>query len=126
MQSDRGAEQRNDFQLRLHAVDPKIWNLIRRFATVDGEVASIHAQTERDGVKFAEFDAAAGGFLHRRDYSAANQLLKGIGRDVPGECGEYNHAEHEKQPKKLPQNAPALGRRRLARLPDQLPARLIT
>src|ERR1700682_4838147 len=120
MQSDRGAEERNDFQLRLHAVDPKKWNLIRSFATVDGEVASIHAQTERDGVKFAEFDAAAGDFLYRCDYSTANQLLKGIGSCVPGERAESNHAEHAKQKKKFPQNAPALARRRLARLPDQL------
>src|SRR4029077_9817599 len=53
MQSDRSAEERNDFHFRLQAVDAHKWDLIRSFAAVDGEVASIHAQAERDGVKFA-------------------------------------------------------------------------
>ena len=54
---------------------------------MNGQVASVHAQAKRDGVKFAEFDAAAGDFLNRRDHAAANQLLKGIGGDVPGKQG---------------------------------------
>src|SRR5882762_284901 len=98
MQSDGGAEQRNDFQLCLHAVDPKKWNLIRSLAPVDSEVASINAQAERDGVKFPEFDAAARDFLKRRDHSAANQLLKGIRSRVPAERSEYNQAEDGSPP----------------------------
>src|SRR5205807_6154809 len=47
----RGAEQGNNFQLRLHAVDPEKWDLIRSFATVDGQIASVHAEAERNGVK---------------------------------------------------------------------------
>src|ERR1700681_1051255 len=125
MQSDRGAEERNDFQLRLHAVDPKKWNLIRRFATVDGEVASIHTQAERDGVKFAEFDAAARDFLKRCNDSAADQLLKRIRGGVPGERTESNQAEGAKQQKELPQNASALRRGRPARSLARLPGRML-
>src|SRR5260221_4903438 len=125
MQPYRGAEQRNDFQLRLHAVDPEKWDLVRGFATVDGKVASIHAEAEGDGVKFAEFDAAAGDFLDRRDDPAANELLNGIRGGVPAECTECNQAEYAKQQKQFPQCAPALGRRELARSMVQLPGRLV-
>src|SRR5260221_9510163 len=125
MQSYRSAQQRNDFRARLHAVDPEKWHLVRGLATVDGEVASIHAEAEGDGVKFAEFDAAAGDFLDRCDDPAANQLLKGIRGGVPAECTECNQAEYAKQQKQFPQCAPALGRRELARSMVQLPGRLL-
>src|ERR1700674_5344 len=115
MQSNCGAEQRNDFQLCLQAVDPEKWNLIRSFATVDREVAGVYAQAERDGVKFAEFDAAARDFLERCDHSAADRLLKRIRSDIPAEQAESNQGENAKQQKKFPQNAPALRGRRLAR-----------
>src|SRR5437879_10159871 len=85
MQSDRGAEQGNNFQLRLHAVDPEKWDLIRSFATVDGQIASVHAEAERDRVKFAEFDAAARGLLKRGEDSAANQPMKRSRSTVPVE-----------------------------------------
>src|ERR1700675_1712336 len=124
MQSDRGAEQRNDFQFRLHAVDPEKWDLILGFATVDGEVASIHAQAERDGVKFAEFDAATRDSLKRCDHSAADRLLKRIRGDVPAEQAESNQGENAKQQKQFPENAPALRRRRLGRLLGRMLARL--
>src|SRR6266478_5900687 len=125
MQSDRGAEQGNNFQLRLHAVDPEKWDLIRSFATVDGQIASVHAEAERDSVKFSEFDATARDFLKRGDDSAANQLLKGIRSGVPRERCESNQAEHAKQQKQFPQNAPAFRRRQLARLLGRLIDRLI-
>src|ERR1700686_1913411 len=129
MQSDCGAEQRNDFQLRLQAVDPHKWDLIRSFATVDGEVASVHAQAEGDGMKFAELDAATRDFLKRCDHSAADRLLKRIRSDIPAEQAESNQAENAKQQEKLPQDAPALRRRRLARwlgrLIDRMLARLV-
>ena len=110
MQCNGGAEQGNNFQLRLQAVDVEEWGLIGSFATVDGQVASIHAQAERDGVQFSEFDAAAGEFLHRRDHTATDHLLKGIGGDVPGKKGECNQAENAEEEKEAPQDAPALGR----------------
>src|SRR6266704_5237537 len=125
MQSDRGAEQGNNFQLRLHAVDPEKWDLIRSFATVDGQIASVHAEAERNGVKFAEFDPAARAFLKRRDHSAAAHLLKRIRGDVPTEQAESNQGENAKQSKKFPQNAPAFRRRQLARLLGRLIDRLI-
>src|SRR5438105_5004438 len=99
MQSDRGAEQGNNFQLRLHAVDPEKWHLIRSFATVDGQIASVHAEAERNGVKFSEFDAAARDLLKRGDDSAANQLLKRIRGDVPTEQAESNQGENAKESK---------------------------
>ena len=102
MQSDRGTEERNDFQFRLHAVDPCKWGLILSFATVDGQVASVHPQAKRDGVKFPEFDAAPGHFLNRRDDSAADQLLKGIRSDIPAEQSESNQAENTKRQKEFP------------------------
>ena len=125
MQSDRGAEQGNNFQLRLHAVDPEKWDLIRSFATVDGQIASVHAEAERDRVKFAEFDAAARGLLKRGDDSAANQLLKRIRSTVPGERTKCDQAEHAKRQEEFPQNAPALRRRTLAGLSGRLLGGLI-
>ena len=119
MQSDGGAEDGNDFHFRLQAVDPHIWHLIRSFATVDSQVASVHAQAERDSVKFSEFDASAGDFLHRRDHAAADQLLKGIGSDVPAEQGECKQAENTKRQKEFPQDAPARGRNRPGQRFDQ-------
>ena len=94
MQSDRGAQQRNDFQLRLHAIDMQKGSLVRRFMTVDGQVADVHAQAERNGVKLAKFDASTGEFFSRRDYAAADSLLKGIGSDIPGEQAEGNQGEN--------------------------------
>ena len=113
MQSDGGAEERNDFHFRLQAVDVQKWGLILSFATVDGQVANVHAQAERDGVQFSQFDASAGEFLRRRDHSTANPQLKRIGGDVPGEQTESDQTENAERQKEFPQDAPALGRSRL-------------
>ena len=114
VQSDGGAEDGNDFHLRLQAVDPQKGELVGSFAAVDGQVASVHAQAERSGVEFAEFDPAAHDLLNRGNHPAANQLLKGIGGDVPGEQPKSNQAKNAERQKKLPQDAPALRRRRLS------------
>ena len=92
------------------------WSLVRSFSAVDGEVASVHAQAKRNGVQFSEFDAAAGEFLGRRDHPLAHHPLKRIGIDVPGEQTEAKQAENAKQQKEFPENAAALGGRRLAGL----------
>ena len=115
MQSNGGAEERNDFNFRLQAVDSQKWNLVRSFAAMNGQVAGVHAEAERDGVQFAKLDAAARHFLQRRDHSAANHLLKGIGRDVPAEQTESDKTENAKPQKEFPQDAPAHGRNRLGR-----------
>src|SRR5450759_1485885 len=120
IRDSRGAKKRNDFHFRLQAVNPQKWDLVRSFATVNGQVASVHAQAERDGVKFPELDAAAGDFLNRRDHSAADHLLKGIRSDVPAEQAESNQAENAEQQKEFPENAPTLGRNRLGRLLGRL------
>src|SRR5260370_31960430 len=115
MQSDGGAEERNDFDFRLQTVDLQKWNLVRSFAAMDGQVAAVHAQAKRDGVQFSKFNAAARHFFQRRDHSAANHLLEGIGRDVPAEQTESDDAENAEPEKELPQDAPALGRYSLRR-----------
>jgi len=49
--------------------------------------------------QFSELDTPADNFLHRCDYSAADQLLERIGGDVPGErseCGQAKNAKTEK------------------------------
>jgi len=50
MQSDGCAEDGDDLHFRLHAVDVQEWGLVRGFAAVDGQVARVNAQAERDGV----------------------------------------------------------------------------
>ncbi len=115
VQCDGRAEERNDFDLRLQAVDAQKGNLVRSFAAVDGEVAGVHTQAKRDGVQCAEFDASARDFLQRRDHPAADHPLKGIGRDIPAEQAETNQAENAERQKEFPQDAPAFGRNRLGR-----------
>ena len=65
---------------------------------MNGQVTGVHAQTERDGVQFSEFDTPAYNFLDRCDDSAADQLLERIGGDVPGEGGECDQAKNTKRP----------------------------
>ena len=39
------------------------WGLVRSFVAVDGQVASVDAQAEWNGVQFAKFDPATGEFF---------------------------------------------------------------
>src|SRR5208337_4372469 len=116
VQSDGGAEEGDDFQFRLEAVDVKKRRLIRCFMPMNSQVASIYAQTEWNGVQFSQFHAAAGEFLRRSNHFAADPLLKGIGGDVPGEQCECDQTENGKQQKKFPQDAPPHRRNGLDRL----------
>src|SRR5579863_986415 len=59
------------------------WNFGCCLAPMHGYVTHIHLQAKRDGVNAADFHAAAGDALHFRDHTAANQVLKGISREIP-------------------------------------------
>src|ERR1700690_434985 len=66
-------------------------------------------------MKFAEFNASTGEFLSRRDQPAADDLLKGIGSDVPAKQTEGDQAEDAKCQEEFPRNSLAPGRNRLGR-----------
>ena len=120
MQANGCAEQRDDFHLGLEAFHLKKGLLTGSFAAMNREVASIHAQAERDGMQFAEFDPATSSRFQFRDYPVPHPLLKRIGSDVPAEQPEPQHAEQTKSQEQFSQNAAA--RRRRRRLVQRFPS----
>src|SRR5450755_708129 len=114
MQSHRGAQERNDFHLRLHAVDMQEGSLALGFMAVDRQVTSVHPQSKGNGMELAEFDPSASKFFRLGDHPPAHHALERIGRDIPGEQAEGNGAENPKAQEEPPQNAPALRRGRFA------------
>ena len=99
VQADIGAEQRNDLELSLHAVNAEKWRFAGSFTAVDGEVAALDAQAKRDGVQFAEFDSASSSFLKLGDQSAAHALLERVRAHIPPEQRERDRAEYTKTQK---------------------------
>jgi hypothetical protein len=112
MQSNGGAKDRNDLDFRLEAANSKKRNLIRTLAAVNRQIAGIDAEAERGDVQFAEFNPSTGDSLGGSDYPAAYFLLKGIGRNVPGERYEPNYTEDKKAKEQSPQDAAPLWRKR--------------
>ena len=102
MQSDLGAEQRDDLHFELHAVHSQIGRLIGGFPSVDHQIANVHAKAERDSVQLADLNAAAGSLFERGDDPAPNHLLKGIGSGVPAQQAQGDGTEEAEQPKQFP------------------------
>ena len=114
MQSNCGAEDGDDFQLRLKPVDPNKRSFIGSLATVNSEVACFHAQAQWGDMEFAEFDAPAGNFFDRGDHALPYFFLKRIGGGIPAQKAEADYAENTKQEEESSQNAAPLGKKRLA------------
>src|SRR5882762_1964403 len=102
LETEAGLEQGDDLNTSDQPIDMRQWDFAGSFPTVNGEVANLGLQTERNGVIGAQFDAATGGPFDRGDDAAADQGLEGIGCHVPGRCPQKDRAEEEKQQEIFP------------------------
>ena|SRR5947207_11236955 len=76
VEANLSAEERDNLDFRLQAIDMQVRNLVGRFPSVNSQIANIDAQPERNGMKLADFNAASSSFLECCDNPAANCLLK--------------------------------------------------
>src|SRR5438874_2029201 len=96
VESDFGAENRDDLHLSQQAVEVGVRNLCWALVSMNGEIADLNAETERRGVKATQINAASGDAFDFVDYAAANPGLKGIGSRIPSEACKGESTDTEK------------------------------